>query len=126
MKIKDNKIFIYVILIVILLWTGSYFVFDSDVAKIWNENSTQISFDDISNKNENYLVDLMVRLTDNDVNLKLSIEQLDKKLDIIDNMYNEWLINASKNTYYSPLVWCSRTTNKCFSIRETYLFNFNF
>lgn len=72
---------------------------------------------------EIYLVDLKARLEVAGWDSKVSIESLKEKLIMIDEMREDGLINISNELYYLP---GECNSNVCFSIREQFLFNFNF
>ena len=115
-----NKIIILstiLFILLLLLLLARYINFSSD---------SDVPIENIKSNDITYTEDLRNRLIERDKNFKLTNEQLNQQLEIIDEMYNDWLINATEDTYYKPLEWCSRETERCFSIRETYLFNFNF
>ena len=78
------------------------------------------------NNDDNYIDDLIIRLKEAKYSWVYNNNELISKLNIIDEMYGDWLINISDKTFYSPLSDCSRKVSTCFSVRETYLFNFNF
>lgn len=118
-----HKKYIQILIIGFFLAVVGYFI---STTVTTTNNWTVISINEKKGLEKIYLEDLILRLKVSEYSLKFNTEELIDKLKTIDAMYEEWLINASENTYYWGLNDCSRKTDVCFSIRETYLFNFNF
>jgi len=115
-------LFISILLILVFLVVIISYIF---IYK-WNQNN--LSLKDYTENTTKYLNNLNSRLQkvnyseNNSENNDFS--ELLYKLKYIDGMYKEGLINASVETYYLLEKNCKKKI--CFSVRETYLFNFNY
>jgi len=116
-KISMNKRIVIISIFLILFILFWFFL-------LKNKKAYNFTIEDSISISEEYIFDLKNRLYV--VNFSENIEDslLKKKLYYIDKIYKDGLINISEKLYYMPKDLCWKKV--CFSIRETYLFNFNF
>lgn len=118
MRMKSLLKYKYQILWWVLIWTTLLFLFI-----VFFKNSNQLNIEDYTSMSDRYISELQSKISNIKEPIILSDSELRWKLNYIDSLYNDWLINASESTYYLPSKDCK---SPCLSVRETYLFNLNF